>query len=154
VPGNVEGFAEVSRVGFNTCAAYVDLLITGIGSGVCHDRHSPDLYGRSLVDSILCIPQTVGSSSSVPLLMILSENRLAPKAMLFAHRIDPQAAGGILLGDIWQGQRIVVVDLLGIEFLNVVQTGDLLMVHDDGTVEVASPTDLPPVVDPPLMSGA
>jgi predicted aconitase with swiveling domain len=135
LPGNVEGSAEVSHVGFNTCATYVDVMISGSNSGVCEDHDNPDLYNHDLKDKILCIPQTIGSSSAATLFLIILERNLAPKAMLFANHIDSLAACGLLMGDIWLGKRIVTVDLLGDDFLNAVKTGDSIKISEDGTVE-------------------
>ena len=136
VPGNVEGSAEVSHIGFNTCATYVDVLISGTDSGVCQDHDNKDLFGHDLADKIVCIPQTIGSSSAATLFMIILDKGIAPKAMLFANHIDSLAACGILMGDNWLGKRIVTVDLLGDDFLDAVETGDKVKVHADGTIEV------------------
>ena len=136
VPGNVEGSAEVSHIGFNTCATYVDVLISGTDSGVCQDHDNKDLFGHDLADKIVCIPQTIGSSSAATLFMIILDKGIAPKAMLFANHIDSLAACGILMGDNWLGKRIVTVDLLGDDFLDAVKTGDQVKVHEDGTIEV------------------
>jgi predicted aconitase with swiveling domain len=136
LPGNVDGSAEVSHVGFNTCATYVDVMISGSNSGVCKDHDNPDLYNHDLKDKILCIPQSIGSSSAATLFMIILERNLAPKAMLFANHIDSLAACGLLMGDNWLGKRIVTVDMLGDEFLNTVKTGDSVKILEDGTVEI------------------
>lgn len=136
LPGKLEGSAEVSHIGFNTCATYVDVMISGSNSGVCMDHDNPDLYNRDLKDKILCIPQTIGSSSAATLFMIILERNLAPSAMLFANHIDSLAACGLLMGDNWLGKRIVTVDLLGDDFLNTVKTGNTVKIHEDGTVEV------------------
>ena len=136
LPGNVEGPAAVSRIGFNTCATYVDVLISGADSGVCQDHDNPDLFGHDLKDKIVCIPQTIGSSSAATLFMIILEKGIAPKAMLFANHIDSLAACGILMGDNWLGKRIVTVDMLGSDFLDSVKTGQKVRVHEDGTVEI------------------
>ena len=88
VPGSVEGSAEVSHIGFNTCATYVDVLIAGSDSGVCQDHDNKDLFGHDLAGKIVCIPQTIGSSSAATLFMIILEKNIAPKAMLFANHID------------------------------------------------------------------
>ena len=137
LPGNVEGSAEVSHVGFNTCAAYVDVLISGVDSGVCKDHENPDLFNHDLADKILCIPQTIGSSSAATLFMTILEKNIAPKAMLFANHIDSLAACGILMGDNWLDKRIVTVDLLGDDFLDAVKTGDSVKILEDGSVEIA-----------------
>ena len=136
VPGDVDGLAEVSHVGFNTCAAYVDVLISGSDSGVCQDHDNPDLFGHDLAGKIVCIPQTIGSSSAATLFMIILEKGIAPKAMLFANHIDSLAACGILMGDNWLGKRIVTVDMLGPAFLESVKTGHKVHVHEDGTIEI------------------
>ena len=135
VPGNVEGSAEVSHIGFNTCATYVDVLISGTDSGVCQDHDNKDLFGHDLADKIVCIPQTIGSSSAATLFMIILEKGIAPKAMLFANHIDSLAAC-ILMGQYWLDKPMVTVDLLGDDFLNAVKTGDKIKVHEDGTIEV------------------
>ena len=136
LPGNVEGPATVSHVGFNTCATYVDVMISGADSGVCQDHDNKDLFGIDLKDTILCIPQTIGSSSAATLFMIILERDLAPKAMLFANHIDSLAACGLLMGDTWLEKRIVTVDMLGQKFLDTVKTGQTIRVHNDGTVEI------------------
>ncbi len=42
----------------------------------------------------------------------------------------------LALLDIWKDQRIVTIDMLGDEFLETVQMGDPIAIHEDGTVEV------------------
>ena len=139
VPGSAEGSAEVSlNYGFNTCATYVDVMISGSDSAVCQDHDNKDLFGHDLADKIVCIPQTVGSSSAATLFMIVLAKNIAPKAMLFANHIDSLAACGILMGDNWLNKRIVTVDLLGDDFLNAVKTGNSVTVKEDGTVTIQS----------------
>ena len=50
--------------------------------------------------------------------------------------IDTLAAAGVLMADIWKDERIVTIDMLGDEFLETVQMGDPISIHEDGTVEV------------------
>jgi len=136
LPGNFEGSAEVSHYGFNTCATYVDVMISGSDSGVCGDHDNPDLYNHDLTGKVLCIPQSVGSSSAASLFMIILQKNIAPAAMLFANHIDSLAATGLLMGDNWLGKRIITIDLLGDEFLKTVKTGDKIKISEDGTVEI------------------
>lgn len=136
VPGSIEGSAEVSHYGFNTAATYIDVMISGSDSAVCKDHDNPDLFEHDLEGKIVCIPQTVGSSSAASLFMIILAKGIAPKAMLFANHIDTLAATGILMGDNWLGKRIVAVDMLGDDFLNAVKTGDTVKIQEDGTVEI------------------
>ena len=86
--GDVEGPAEVSHVGFITAASYIELVTKGSKSGVCTDHDNKDLFGRDLAGTILCLPQTIGSSSGACMFMAILEKECAPKAMLFANHID------------------------------------------------------------------
>lgn len=134
--GEVQGEAAVSRLGFSTSAAWIDIMLKGSKSTVCTDADNKDLYGKELGGKILCMPQTIGSSSSSCLLLTMAEQGLGPKAWLFSRHIDSLAAGGLLMADIWLDYRSVTVDMLGDEFLKAVNTGDPVKVHADGTVEV------------------
>ncbi len=136
LPGEVQGEAAVSTLGFSTSAAWIDIMLKGSTSTVCTDGDNKDLFGKDLGGKILCIPQTIGSSSSSCLLMIMAEKDIGPKAWLFARHIDSLAAGGLILSDIWLDKRTVTVDLLGDDFLEAVKTGDPVKVYTDGTVEV------------------
>jgi predicted aconitase with swiveling domain len=136
LPGEVAGKAAVSTLGFSTSAAWVDIMLKGSTSTVCTDADNHDLYKKDLGGTILCIPQTIGSSSSSCLLLTMAEQGLGPKAWLFSKHIDSLAAGGLLMADIWLEKRSVTVDLLGDEFLKTVKMGDPVTVHADGTVEI------------------
>ena len=134
--GTASGRAEVSSIPFDTCASYVDVLISGARSGLCRDPANEDLYEHDLICSILCIPQTIGSSSATTLWMTLVEHGLAPLALCLANPIDATAASGIVLADHWIGKRVVTVDSLGPGFLYTVKTGDTVTIDEDGTVSI------------------
>ena len=55
---------------------------------------------------------------------------------MFSKPIDPLAASGAILGDVWTDAKMPVVDSLGDEFLEYVKTGAKITVKDDGVVEV------------------
>jgi hypothetical protein len=40
------------------------------------------------------------------------------------------------MADVWIGKHVIVIDLLGQDFLDAVNTGDPVKVHEDGRVEV------------------
>jgi len=134
--GNVEGDAMVSTVGFNTCAVYIDVMTKNADSGICMDHGNDDLYKKNLTDTIVCLPSTIGSTSAACLYVSVAEKNIAPKAMLFANHIDTLAATGLLMADNWLNKRTVTIDQLGDEFLQTVKTGNKVVVHEDGTVEV------------------
>ena len=136
LPGDLEGPATVSRIGFNTLSTYKACMLGGEDNAICSDGDNKDLYGKDLNGAIICLPQTIGSTTGGFVLMGVAKLGMAPKAMLFANHIDSLAAGGLLMADIWMEERIVTIDLLADEFLAAVNTGDPVKVHEDGTVEI------------------
>ena len=135
--GDLEGPAMVSHIGLNTLSTYKTVMFGGVtDKAVCSDGDNKDLYGKDISGAILCIPQTIGSTTGGFVLMGVAKLGLAPKAMLFANHVDSLAIGGLLMADIWMGKRIIAIDLLGQEFLDAVNTGDPVSIHEDGTVEI------------------
>ncbi len=137
LPGKVGGSATVSHIGFNTLSTYKANVMSGVtDKAICTDGDNKDLYGKDLNGAIICLPQTIGSTTGGFVLMGVAQMGLAPKAMLFANHVDSLAIGGLLMADIWMEKRIITVDLLGPEFLEAVKTGDPIKVSEDGTVEI------------------
>jgi predicted aconitase with swiveling domain len=135
--GDLEGPAMVSHIGLNTLSTYKTVMFGGVSDkAVCSDGDNKDLYGKDISGAILCIPQTIGSTTGGFVLMGVAKLGLAPKAMLFANHVDSLAIGGLLMADIWMGKRIIAIDLLGQDFLEAVNTGDPVKIHEDGTVEI------------------
>jgi predicted aconitase with swiveling domain len=135
--GDLEGPAMVSHIGLNTLSTYKTVMFGGVtDKAVCSDGDNKDLYGKDISGAILCIPQTIGSTTGGFVLMGVAKLGLAPKAMLFANHVDSLAIGGLLMADIWMGKRIIAIDLLGQDFLEAVNTGDPVKIHEDGTVEI------------------
>jgi predicted aconitase with swiveling domain len=135
LPGNVTGTAVVSKVGFNTYASFFDSIHTPSPRAVCADSGNADLFGTDLAGKIICLPNTTGSTSSGAVWQRLVKMGNAPLAILFSKPIDSLAAGGLIVADIWAGKRIVVVDRLGDELLEMVNPGDVVVVREDGLVE-------------------
>jgi len=135
--GKIDGSATVSRIGLNTLSTYKPIMFAGVtDKAICSDGDNKDLYGKDITGAILCLPQTIGSTTGGFVLMGVAKLGLAPKAMLFANHVDSLAIGGLLMADIWMEKRIIAIDLLGQEFLDAVNTGDPISVHEDGTVEI------------------
>ena len=127
----------VSRIGLNTLSTYKANIMGGVtDKAICSDGDNKDLYGKDIGGAILCLPQTIGSTTGGFVLMGVAKMGLAPKAMLFANHVDSLAIGGLLMADIWMEKRIIAIDLLGQEFLDAVNTGDPISVQEDGTVEI------------------
>jgi uncharacterized protein len=134
LPGNCHGEALVSHGGFNTLASYQKALILHTKNAACSDQNNVDLYKKEMAGKILCLPQTIGSTTGGLALMTATSLGNQPKAMLFSNPIDSLAAAGVILSDIWLENRIIVVDNLGSDFLNAVETGQNLTITEDGMV--------------------
>jgi predicted aconitase with swiveling domain len=136
LPGNVEGEALVSRVGFNSLASFYTSMLTGAGAAICSDQDNRDLFGKNLTDKIICLRKTIGSTSAGATWDRVAYMDIAPKAMLFSQHIDSLAAAGLLIAEIWVGKRIYAVDQLGDEFLEHVQDGCKITIQEDGIIVV------------------
>jgi predicted aconitase with swiveling domain len=138
LPGKLEGEALVSHPGFNASGSYLDHMFGGKTAppAICTDSNNEDLAGKDLSGSILCTPQVVGSTLGGCVMMGMDEMKVGPKAILMSLHIDSVSASGVFMNDIWYGRRIITIDLLGDEFLEAVNTGDPIAIHEDGTVEV------------------
>jgi len=136
LPGNLEGEALVTHTGFNAYASFYASIHTQVEAAQCADSGNQELYGKNLTDKIICLPKTTGSTSAGAVWQRVARMGIAPKAMLFSQQIDSLAAGGLIVADVWAGERIVAVDRLGDEFLESVKDGDRIVVREDGTVTI------------------
>ena len=135
--GKLNGKALVSKQPFNLTGSYLTNMFAGeTKKAPCTDSANEDLYKKDLRGAIICTPQTVGSTMGAGTVMMLSELGVQPQAWLFSSHIDSISAGGLIIDDIWNGRRVITIDLLGDEFLKAVNTGDPIAIHEDGTVEV------------------
>ena len=135
-PGDVTAEAVVTTEGFNTLASFQNALQFGDKEVKCGDQNNKDLYGKSLLNKALCLPQTIGSTTGGMVIYTVAALKLAPSAMLFSQPIDSLAAAGVILADVWTDNSIVAVDSLGEDFLNAVKDGDKITIKEDGTVIV------------------
>ena len=63
VPGKAKAEALVSHGGFNTLASFQKCLMFGDKKATCSDQNNPDLYGKPMFNTALCLPQTIGSTT-------------------------------------------------------------------------------------------
>ena len=137
VPGTVEATALVSHNGFNTLASFQNALQFGDKTAKCGDQNNPDLFGKPMMGTALCLPQTIGSTTGGLVLYCACALGKNPACMLFSNPIDSLAAAGAVLADVWvDGVSMPVVDSLGDEFLNYVKDGMKITIKADGIVEV------------------
>jgi predicted aconitase with swiveling domain len=135
--GDLKGEALASKQPFNTSGSYLDNLFGGnTTSAPCTDPNNKAFYKKELSGAIICTTVTVGSSLGGASLMGVGSLGLGPKAMLFSQHVDSVSLAGLLMDDIWNGNRVITIDLLGDEFLDAVKSGDPVSIHEDGTVEV------------------
>ena len=136
VAGTCTAKALVSHCGFNTLASFQNALQFGDKEAKCGDQNNADLYGKPMVGTALCLPQTIGSTTGGMVLYCANEMKRNPACMLFSEHIDSLAAAGAVLGAVWTDSPIVTVDCLGQEFLDYVKDGMNVSVSEDGTVTV------------------
>lgn len=136
VPGSVSATALVSRGGFNTLASYQKSLMFGDEKATCSDQNNPDLFGKAMTGTALCLPQTIGSTTGGLVLYTAASFKRCPACMLFSKPIDSLAAAGAVLADVWTDATMPVVDSLGDDFLSAVKEGDRVTVSPDGTVTI------------------
>ena len=122
VPGKAKAEALVSHGGFNTLASFQKCLMFGDKKATCSDQNNPDLYGKPMFNTALCLPQTIGSTTGGMVLFCAAALGKQPACMLFAKPIDSLAAAGAVLSDVWTDVSMPVVDGLGDAFLEYVKT--------------------------------
>ena len=136
VPGTVSAEALVSKGGFNTLASYQMGMMFGDKQMKCGDQNNADVYKLPMIEKALCLPMTIGSTTGGMILFTVCSMGKQPACMLFSKPIDPLAASGAILGDVWTDAKMPVVDCLGDEFLEYVKTGMTVTIKDGGVVEV------------------
>ena len=114
VAGSCTAPALVSHGGFNTLASFQASLQFGDKTAKCGDQNNSDIYGKPMVGTALCLPQTIGSTTGGMVLYCAKSMDRTPACMLFSEHIDS----------------------LGEEFLNFVKDGMTITVGADGRVIV------------------
>ena len=136
VPGECSAEALVSHGGFNTLASYQMALMFGDKQVKCGDQNNADIYKLPMLGKALCLPMTIGSTTGGMVLYAVAAAGKQPACMLFSKPIDSLAASGAILADVWTDASMPVVDSLGDEFLDYVQTGMTITVENGGVVTV------------------
>lgn len=136
-PGTVTAPALVSHGGLNTLASFQKAVQFGDKKATCGDQNNPDLFGKPMFGTALCLPQTIGSTTGGLVLYCTCALGRQPACMLFSKPIDSLAAAGSILASVWLPEvQMPVVDSLGEEFLNYVKDGMTITVKEDGVVVV------------------
>ena len=134
-PGTVTAEAVVTHGGFNTLASLQGALQFGDKKATCGDQNNPDLYGKQMLGTALCLPQTIGSTTGGLVLYCACAMQRQPACMLFSKPIDSLAAAGSILASVWLPDvKMPVIDSLGDEFLDYVKDGMTITVKENGVV--------------------
>ncbi|HQD73550.1 MAG TPA: DUF126 domain-containing protein, partial [Clostridiales bacterium] len=131
-----KGEAVVSRQGLNTLATFQKSALTRSKEVIGSDQNNPDVFGKKLTGKVLCLPQTIGSTTGGLVIQTVCSLKANPAAFLFSEHIDSLAASGIVLAKVWENSDVIAIDLLGQEFLDTVKTGDTVEIKEDGTVTI------------------
>ena len=136
-PGTVTAPALVSHGGLNTLASFQKAVQFGDKKATCGDQNNPDLFGKPMFGTALCLPQTIGSTTGGLVLYCTCALGRQPACMLFSKPIDSLAAAGSILASVWLPEvQMPVVDNLGEAFLDYVKDGMTITVKEDGIVVV------------------
>ena len=136
-PGTVTAPALVSHGGLNTLASFQKAVQFGDKKATCGDQNNPDLFGKPMFGTALCLPQTIGSTTGGLVLYCTCALARQPACMLFSKPIDSLAAAGSILASVWlENSNMPVIDSLGEEFLAYVKDGMTITITEDGTVQV------------------
>ena len=136
-PGTVTAPALVSHGGLNTLASFQKAVQFGDKKATCGDQNNPDLYGKPMFGTALCLPQTIGSTTGGLVLYCTCALGRQPACMLISKPIDSLAAAGSILASVWLPEvQMPVVDSLGEDFLNYVKDGMTITVKENGIVVV------------------
>ena len=100
-PGTVTAPALVSHGGLNTLASFQSALQFGDKKATCGDQNNPDLYGKKMKGTALCLPQTIGSTTGGLVLYAAASMDRTPACLLFSKPIDSLAAAGSILISVW-----------------------------------------------------
>ena len=128
--GKCTAKALVSHNGFNTLASFQKSLQFGDKTAKCGDQNNPDLFGKPMVGTALCLPQTIGSTTGGMVLYCAKVMGRTPACLLFSEHIDSLAAAGAILSAVWTDDPMPTVDCLGEEFLNYVKDGMTITASD------------------------
>ena len=99
--GKCTAKALVSHNGFNTLASFQKSLQFGDKTAKCGDQNNPDLFGKPMVGTALCLPQTIGSTTGGMVLYCAKVMGRTPACLLFSEHIDSLAAAGAILSAVW-----------------------------------------------------
>ena len=134
--GNYKGKVIVSKQGVNTLATFQKSALMNKKQVIASDQNNSDIYGKNITGIALALPMTIGSTTGGMVLQVVCSMGINPACLLFSEPIDSLAAAGVVLAKVWENSDIIVIDKLGKEFLDTIQSDDNIEVKEDGTVTI------------------
>ncbi|MFA6451511.1 MAG: DUF126 domain-containing protein [bacterium] len=130
VGGRGEGPAIVTRMPVNFTAAFTKIqnIFPGRRAEI-RDRHH-DLFGKNIQGSVLVFPTCIGSTHSGLVLLEISYRKVAPAAMI-VRAADSLLASGAILGQVWYGRGIPLIEYHNDDFYDSVRPGDFIQIDGD-----------------------
>ena len=136
IKGNICGKSVVTKQGLNILASFQKSALKKASTVICSDQSNKDLYNKELTGKIICLPQTIGSTTGGMVLHTIADMGIGPKALLFSKKIDPLATAGVILSEVWSNKAIITIDSLGDSFLEYVKDDMNIQIDEDGTVTI------------------
>lgn len=63
IKGNICGKSVVTKQGLNILASFQKSALKKASTVICSDQSNKDLYNKELTGKIICLPQTIGSTT-------------------------------------------------------------------------------------------
>ncbi len=63
IAGDLKGEAVVTHSGLNILASFQKSVLAKSKTLICSDQNNKDLFGKNLTGKIICLPQTIGSTT-------------------------------------------------------------------------------------------
>ena len=136
IKGNTSDKAVVTKQGLNILASFQKSALKKASTVICSDQSNKELYNKELTGKIICLPQTIGSTTGGLILHTIADMGIGPKALLFSKKIDPLATAGVILSEVWSNKAIITIDSLGDSFLEYVKDDMNIQIDEDGTVTI------------------
>ena len=76
--------AVVTKQGLNILASFQKSALKKASTVICSDQSNKDLYNKELTGKIICLPQTIGSTTGGMILHTIADIGIGPKALLFS----------------------------------------------------------------------
>lgn len=128
---NFSGVAFVSRKVLNLEKSFNKSIVSKKPNLIAKDKSNVNLYKRDLKDKIVVVPSIKSGELDGLILLELSKKLKNPSAILIAEKIDESLIAPLMLIPFWTKAEITIIDGLGREFLENIESGDVVRIEGD-----------------------